>query len=324
MKQCLVGLVLSAGIVYAATIVVVRYAHRLGAVDRPAARRVHTEPIPNWGGLAIFLGSMMAILTLVVPARKQPLTEVPMDKALWAMILGGAVLYVTGAIDGIREIRAPYKLGLQIVAAMIAIGGGVRITTLGTVPGGYLALGPIWGPALTGIWIVGVTNAINLIDGLDGLAAGVCAIASGTLTLLALLQGQVQVAVIWAILCGACLGFLPHNFYPARIIMGDGGAYYLGFMMACVAVVGAFKTQAAIAIVIPVIALGIPIFDTTFAVARRLSTGQGAFKPDRKHIHHRLLDLGLTHRQVVIVLYAVSFALCAVSLLVYAVAEMSS
>jgi UDP-GlcNAc:undecaprenyl-phosphate GlcNAc-1-phosphate transferase len=302
MKQCAAGLVLAAGIVYAATILVVRYAHRLGAIDRPSARRVHTEPIPNWGGFAIFLGTMIALLTMV-----------RMDQGLWAMAAGATILYVVGAIDGLRPIPALGKLGVQIL-----------ITTVGTVPGGYLALGPIWGPALTGIWIVGVTNAINLIDGLDGLAAGVCAIASGTLTLLALMQGQGQVAVIWAILCGSCLGFLPHNFHPARVIMGDGGAYYLGFMMACVAVVGAFKTQAAIAIVIPVIALGIPIFDTTFAIARRLTGGQNAFKPDRKHIHHRLLDLGLSHRQVVIVLYALSFALCAVSLLVYAVAEMPS
>ena len=311
MRNVGLGIVLSGVIVYAVTIIVIRFAHRIGAVDQPSARRINVEPMPNWGGAAIFVGATAAILMLV-----------KMDRTLWAMLAGATVLFVTGAIDSIREIRASRKLILQIVAAAIAVIGGVRIGTIGTLPGQHFSLGPIWGPILTCFWIVGLTNAINLIDGLDGLAAGVCAIASGTLTILAVMLGQTQVAVIWAIVCGSCLGFLPHNFNPARIIMGDGGAYFLGFMMACVSVVGAFKTQAAIALVIPVIALGIPIFDTTFAVARRISSRQAAFTPDRKHIHHRLLDLGLTHRQVVFVFYGASLTMSVISLLVYLASEL--
>ncbi len=304
----LVGLIVALVLAAVLTPVVRAGAARIGLVDLPEQRRVHDKPVPTAGGLAIFVAFWLAVAA--AGGLGDPTTV--------GILIGSALLAALCLVDDIYHLSpAPRFLG-QIIVALIALQWGVRVEGL-TNPlalfGGtsYLALGASAGP-LTVLWIVFMTNAINWIDGLDGLAAGVCALCAGTLAVMALSMGMSQVGVLGAAAAGACLGFLPYNFNPARIFMGDTGAMFLGYLLACVSVTGAFKSTAALAVFVPMLVLGVPIYDALSTTIRRAVNGKPIYNADRTHLHHRLLARGFSQKQTVVLIYGLTAALCGAAL----------
>ena len=291
---------LAAALIALVTTPVVRsLAFKMRAVDVPKDnRRMHNHPIPRMGGLAIFLGFLFSVLIFV------PLTD-----ELRGMLLGAVVIVVLGVLDDIYALPAMPKFLVQIGAALIAVLQGNVITHLSNP--NLFSASPILNLGVLSIpfsvlWIVAITNAVNLIDGLDGLACGVSAISSMTLLVIALTVSEPQVALLMAALAGACLGFLPYNLNPAKIFMGDTGSTFLGYVLAVVSIQGLFKYATIISFAVPFLLMGLPIFDTCFAILRRVSHGQSPMAPDRGHIHHRLIDMGLSQKQAVAVLYVIS------------------
>ncbi len=273
---------------------------KYGAVDVPKdGRRMHDHPIPRMGGLAIFFGFLAAVLVFV-----------PLDTEKKGMLLGAVIIVVLGVLDDKYALPAKPKFLVQIVAALIAVMAGNRIEVLSNP--NIFSANEVWqlgwlSYPITVIWIVAITNAVNLIDGLDGLACGVSTISSATMLIIARqVSEQLDVEVMMAALVGACIGFLPYNFNPAKIFMGDTGSTFLGFIMATVSVNGMFKQYTIISFVVPFLMLGLPIFDVCFAVVRRVSHGQSPMQPDRGHVHHRLIDMGFSQKQAVGVLYVIS------------------
>ncbi len=284
---------------YMLTPKVKRFAEFIGAIDIPNERRINDHPIPRMGGLAIFIGFMSAMLLLLEFSAQSV-----------GMLLGAWIIVAVGALDDIVNLRAGRKLAGQCVAAFVAIRCGIIFNTVST-PGFTSAASFVetgwYSIPLTFLWIIGCTNAVNLIDGMDGLAAGVSAISSITLMIVAALVSEASgVVVVMAGLAGACLGFIPYNHNPAKIFMGDVGSQFLGFVLATSSVVGMFKMHTMVTFVIPLMALAVPLADTTFAFVRRIAKGQSPFHADRGHFHHRLLDMGLTQKQAVTVLYGIS------------------
>lgn len=288
---------------FGATPIVKAWAIKVGAIDVPKDnRRVHKVPTPRLGGLAIFFSFLATSIVLY-----------GFDRKFLGILLGAFIIVVTGYFDDIKPMSAKLKFMLQIVAAICVVSFGVRIDIV-TNPFfiidkiRWIKLGMLSYP-LTILWIVGVTNAINLIDGLDGLAAGVSSISAFTLFVVALNTNQPSIALLAVILAGATFGFLPYNFNPAKIFMGDTGALFLGYMLSVLSVMGVLKSAAALSILVPVFALGLPIFDTLFAMLRRVLNGRSMMEPDKGHLHHRLLDIGLSQKQAVLTLYSISGAL---------------
>ena len=276
-----------------------RIAHQIGAIDVPKdERRMHKEPIPRLGGIAVFFAFLVSVILLV-----------PIDLELQGILLGAVVIVVLGVIDDSVSLPAIVKLFVQIAAALIVVLHGVRIDVLSNVnvfsDNAYLSLG-VWSIPVTVIWIVAITNAVNLIDGLDGLSVGVCTIASLSLLMISAIVSEFTVVVIMAALAGACIGFLPYNINPAKIFVGDTGATFLGFILATMSVQGMFKTYAILSFAAPFLVLGLPIFDTVFAICRRILNGQSPMHADRGHIHHRLIDVGFNQKQTVLILYLIS------------------
>lgn len=291
--------VISALISFVTTPVVRILAFKIGAVDVPKdSRRMHKDPIPRIGGLAIFLGFLLSSLMFL------PLTE-----PFQGMLLGAILIVILGVFDDIYELPAKPKFCVQILAAVIAAMHGNVITILSnpnifsTEP--YWHLGILSIP-FTVLWIVAITNAVNLIDGLDGLACGVSTISSMTMLVIALTVSEGYVAILMGALVGACLGFLPYNLNPAKIFMGDTGSTFLGFVLAVTSIQGLFKLFAIVSFAVPFLILGLPIFDTCFAILRRLATGRSPMSADREHIHHRLIDMGFSQKQAVATLYVIS------------------
>jgi UDP-GlcNAc:undecaprenyl-phosphate GlcNAc-1-phosphate transferase len=303
-----------------------KLAIRKGAVDDPKIdnRRVHKEPIPRWGGLAIYAGIVVSLL-ITLPFAFPKGNGFPMY--LIGMLVVSSVLVVAGALDDLYQYKAKIQMGVLLAAGVgiqffaSDVAGQVQkvqILTLGmpfSPQGNYIALGLMAIP-LTAFYIFIVTKTMDTIDGIDGLAAGIAAISAGTLVLIAAYSGQPRVALIAAAIAGSALGFLRHNYNPAKIFMGTGGAYVLGFMLACLSIVGALKTAAAVSLLLPVLVFGVPIFDAFFVIVRRVASGQPITQADKRHLHHTLLGRGLTQRQTVWVLYAAAAALCAVALIV--------
>ena len=283
----------------AMTPIVKAFAQRVGAMDVPGeARRVHDHPIPRMGGLAIFLGFIISVVLFA-----------DVTKQVQGILIGAVIIVATGAVDDIISLRYWIKLLAQIAAAVVAVVHGVVIDILMN-PNIFsqnpsLILG-VLGVPITVIWIVGITNSVNLIDGLDGLACGVSTISSITMLVVAMMVSEGNVALILAALAGACIGFIPYNLNPAKIFMGDTGALLLGYVLATVSVLGMFKFYAIVTFVVPILALALPLFDTLFAIIRRLLRGQNPLTPDRGHLHHRLIDMGLSQKQAVAVLYSLS------------------
>ncbi len=297
--QQLFWLGLAAGVSFSSTPLVKALSVKVGAVDVPKdSRRMHNHPIPRMGGLAIFFGFVVAMLLFV-----------PLDRPKQGMLLGAVIIVVLGMLDDKYALPAKPKFLVQIIAALIAVMAGNRIEVLSNPnifsPNPYWELGVLSIP-VTVIWILAITNSVNFIDGLDGLACGVSTISAATMLVIALRVEEWNVAVMMAALVGACLGFLAYNFNPAKIFMGDTGSTFLGFIMATMSVEGMFKQYTIISFVVPFLMLGLPIFDVCFAVVRRVSHGQSPMKPDRGHVHHRLIDMGFSQKQAVGVLYVIS------------------
>jgi len=287
------------------------FAPEIGALDKPAERKIHSSIIPRNGGWAIYIGFLVAVLFGLLIGGATGVIIHP--KPILGILLGGSVVLIVGLLDDIYRLRPLIKLTFQIIGAIVAISFGVTITFVSNPLNGLLPLGLI-GLPLTVIWIVGMTNAVNLIDGLDGLAAGVTAISAATLFFVALRTHQLGAALMMLALAGAALGFLRYNFFPASIFLGDAGSYFLGFVLAASSIIGVFKTTLVVALVVPVIILGVPIFDTTFAILRRIREKKSPFAADDKHIHHLLLRAGLNQREAVMSIYIVCFILSVIAL----------
>jgi len=287
---------------FASTPLVKKWAFKLKAVDIPKdGRRMHKHPIPRLGGMAIIFGFIVAVLCFY--GR--------LDRRIIAILAGAGIISVMGVVDDIKTLDAKPKFLIQIIAALVVIiGGDLRIDVL-TNPN-FFAENPYWvlpewlSVIFTIIWIVFITNAVNFIDGLDGLAAGVSAIMSVSLVFIAVKVGEYPVAIIGTSLMGACFGFLPYNFNPAKIFMGDTGSTFLGFMLATLSIQGVFKSYAIISFAVPLLILGLPLFDAIFAMIRRVMKGQSPMQADRGHLHHRLIDMGFSQKQTVFILYAIS------------------
>ena len=291
--EVLWGFVLALAVVLLLTPGVGRFARILGVVDEPGdTRRLHVRPVPRLGGIALLLG-------VFVPA----LAFLPLDGPYRGILLGAAVATTVGAIDDFRGLPWWGKLAGQLAAGGIAIGFGVNVDRF-TFPGFGSQELPDWfsGPA-TLVWIVAIMNMVNFLDGMDGLAAGICAIAGSTFAVIGLSLGSADAALLAAIVAGACFGFLHHNFYPARIFMGDSGALLLGFLLATLAVEGLVKTAALATLVLPLIVLAIPIIDTSFVFAKRMKYGQPLYEADRTHLHHRFLNIGFSQARAVTYMY---------------------
>ena len=278
-----------------------KIAFRVGAIDYPKERGVHTKPIPRMGGIAIVLGFMFTLL-LVTPFM--PLLNL---KQFLGVTAGAAIIFILGFFDDIHNLSAKFKLVFQIIAALLVTSSGIKIQFVSWpfLDHSLISLQALTTP-LTVIWIVGVTNAVNLIDGLDGLAAGVSSIASICLMALSIHSGYPLALILTATLAGSCLGFLPYNFNPATIFMGDTGSTFLGFILAVISVLGLLKTYTFATIFIAVLVLGLPIFDTTFAILRRFLNGKPIMEADKGHLHHRLMDKGYSQKQTVVTLYGIS------------------
>lgn len=276
-----------------------RFAEKVGAIDVPNDdRRVHDHPIPRMGGLAIFLGFVLSLLFFV-----------PMSTKVAGLLIGTVIIAIMGAVDDIVNLNPWVKLAGQLLAALVAIKCGLVFDAISnpnvfseetTIQIGFLSV------PLTILWIVGCTNAVNLIDGLDGLAVGVSAISSTTMLVVSLFVSEPVVSIILAALTGACLGFMPYNLNPAKIFMGDVGSQMLGFVLSTASIMGLFKLHAIITFFVPLLALALPLADTIFAFFRRIFHGQSPFHADKGHFHHRLLAMGLSQKQAVAVLYSVS------------------
>ena len=279
------------------------FAHKVGAIDVPKdARRMHKKPIPRLGGLAIYGGFLCSILIFG-----------QLDETMLCVLLGAAIIVALGIIDDVLALGAKLKYVVQIVGAAIPvcigdlqIGLFTNLNPLSDTP--FVHLGILAVP-VTIIWIVGITNAVNLIDGLDGLAVGVSSIAAITMLAVALLTGNMPIAITMAALAGACIGFMPYNLNPAKIFMGDTGSTVLGYMLATVSIMGLFKFYAVISFAVPFLILGLPIFDTANAIIRRVAAGRSPMSPDRGHVHHKLIDMGFNQKQAVAILYAISATL---------------
>ncbi|MBF8437402.1 undecaprenyl/decaprenyl-phosphate alpha-N-acetylglucosaminyl 1-phosphate transferase [Halanaerobiaceae bacterium Z-7014] len=300
-KVFLIGLIIT----YISTPLIRRFAIKLEAVDKPDKRRVNKRPVPNLGGIAIYLGFTAAVLFGSEPAADRT-----------GIIFGGSLIMLIGVIDDIYELRPSVKLFGQLLAAVVLVLSGISIEFISNPFADSMIYLGVFAIPVTIIWIVGVTNTVNLIDGLDGLAAGVSIIAAATLFIVSLQEGQFITAVLTAALAGSALGFLRFNFYPARIFMGDGGAMMIGFILASVSIIGALKSAAAMTLFVPVLALGIPIFDTAFAIIRRVYYKKPIARADHGHLHHRLLALGWNHKQSVLIVYIMSTVLGAVAIVV--------
>lgn len=294
MPDYILAFLIALVVAYALTPSIISLAKKVGAMDAPDERKVHISPIPRMGGLAIYVAFMVAVFFTV-----------DLTNEIIGLLIGGTVILVVGIVDDLKNLPAKVKLAGQIIAAAVLVAFDIRIDWVSDPFGDMIYLEYLAIP-VTLFWIVGLTNTVNLIDGLDGLAAGVSMIACITILLVALQQNYILVAVLMAALAGGSFGFLQYNFNPAKIFMGDTGSMFLGYILAGVSIIGAVKSAATIALIVPIFALGLPILDTAFAIVRRYMSGKPIFKPDRGHLHHRLLDLGFTQKQAVLLMYVIS------------------
>ncbi|CAM2755104.1 MraY family glycosyltransferase [Hathewaya histolytica] len=317
MKEALMLAVLSTIASLIITPMVRKLAIKINAVDIPKdIRRVHKKPIPLLGGVAIFISFIIGII----------FQEEMLNLQETGIILGGTLIIIGGVIDDIKELKPIYKLGFQLSATLVLIFCGLNIkyiTNPFTSTELFLNIGNFSIP-LTILWIIGVTNAFNLIDGLDGLSAGIGFIASVTLFIIAILNHRYETAIMTAILGGALLGFIPYNFNPASIFMGDAGAQLIGFLLAAISIKGAIKSAAAFSLAVPILAFGLPIYDTLFAMIRRKINGKPIMQADKGHLHHRLLNMGLTQKQAVLIMYLISCILGGVSIIAMQISSQRS
>ncbi|ASJ56123.1 undecaprenyl-phosphate alpha-N-acetylglucosaminyl 1-phosphate transferase [Brevibacillus formosus] len=301
MSTLILGFLTSLIISFIATPYVKNLAVKVGAVDAPNQRKVHTRIMPRMGGLAIYIGYLVAFFLFV------PHTSI---SEMLGIFIGSTIVMVVGMLDDKYQLSPKWKLLGQLVAtAIVVIPFGLKIGVVNLPYSGSIDFSSGWlfwlAIPITMFWIVGVTNAVNLIDGLDGLSAGVSAIAAGTMGVMALLMDDYKVATYCFVLLGAILGFLYFNFHPARLFMGDTGSLFLGFNLAALSIMG-FKEALFVSFIIPIVVLGVPLWDTFFAIVRRIVNKKPISSPDKGHLHHCLLNMGLSHRSTVLTIYSIS------------------
>ncbi len=301
-------------------------ARRVGAVDYPGGRRINRRPLPRLGGVAIALGILAAsLVTLPMPGDvavvRQPkhlVLAVPygaVPREFWGILLGGLAMALVGLYDDLRQVSGRTKFPLVYLCAAVPVLFGLTTPFVTNPLSGQLVSLGVWGQLFTAAWVGSAAIAMNSIDGVDGLAAGIAAIVAATFFLAGTLRGAgLPTLVLCAAVVGSAVGFLRYNFNPARVIMGDSGALLLGYLLGALSVAGLFKTLTALSLAVPLLAMGVPIFDTAFAILRRLRRRVSVFQPDRGHVHHRLLDRGLSQRQAVLLLYGTTALLGALSL----------
>lgn len=289
----LVAFVVAAAVTPAA----IKIAPKIGAMDIPKdERRMHKKPMPRFGGIAIYLGIMVA---LVIFALK--------DKGVTSVMTGCTLIYMLGLIDDLKDLKPLVKLCGQIVCATVVYIMGVRIEFITNYFGpGNMAFGDVACFIITVLWLIAITNAVNLIDGLDGLAAGIAAISALCIGYVAYIHGQYVPTLAMMAIAGAALGFLPYNFNPAKIFMGDSGSELLGFSIAAVSILGTVKSATIVVVIIPALVLGLPIFDTVMAILRRLAKHQSIGTADKDHLHHRIMKAGFGQKRAVMILYCIS------------------
>jgi len=297
MSQVILPVVIAFLVAFIATPIVIKLARKWGAMDAPCDRKVHTSSMPRMGGLAIYAGFLVAVLATQT-----------INTQLIGVLIGCTMIILLGIADDIKGLSPKVKLAGQTLAALVVVLFGVQISFITNPFADVLFLNALVIP-LTVLWIVGVTNAVNLIDGLDGLAAGTSGIAAVIIGIVAFMEGHIAVAILAMVLAGSVFGFLPFNFNPAKVFMGDTGSMFLGFTLSVLAVIGLTKGATVISVFIPIVILGIPIFDTLYAIVRRFLNGVPIFQADKGHLHHQLLDMGLTHKQTVLVIYAINICL---------------
>lgn len=303
---------------FMATPYTIKIAHKIGAVDVPKdKRRMHKRAMPKFGGPAVILGFIVSMIYLIIimtiEGSLDLFTEQEYGKKLLGVLLGIVVITITGIFDDTKTLKPWQKLIGQVIAATVVVMFGTKIEHL-NIPFLYrIGLSEAFSTILTVVWIVGVTNAINLIDGLDGLSSGISLISCISLLIIFLMNGSPMIAtIIVTAVSGALVGFLPYNFSPAKTFIGDTGSNFLGFMLAVVSILGVAKTYTMAVIVLPVIVLGLPIFDVMFAIIRRIAKGKSikaVFKPDKGHLHHKLVEKGFSQKQAVLILYGLSASL---------------
>jgi len=315
--------VIAAGATAACVLPARSLAIKVGYVDTPDERKMHDRTTPYGGGAAMFLGVCVSLGVAALVPDLRPLFQG--NSEVFGVLLAAAAIFIVGLIDDFRSMSAPAKVAGQVLAASILYFAGVTMYQLKLPFAGFVVLSPGVIPLITALWVVALTNAINLIDGLDGLAAGLVAIGAGTLAVygiqlerLGLLPVQNIGPLVAVVACGVCLGFLPFNFHPAKIFMGDAGALLLGLLMSASTMVIGGRTAPASGVTffffapifIPFFILGVPLVDAAFAFIRRTARGQGFHAPDKDHVHHRLLRLGHGHRRTVVILWAWTALLC--------------
>ncbi|OLP19801.1 undecaprenyl-phosphate alpha-N-acetylglucosaminyl 1-phosphate transferase [Leptolyngbya sp. 'hensonii'] len=301
----LAAFVIAALVVLATTPAIERLGHKVGCVDLPGERKVHKRPMVRMGGVAIFAGTLVALLLVwwtggfgILPADK--------SDEVWGVTVCGLAFFLIGLADDLFSLSAFFRLFMQIIVACVAWQMGVQIEFL-TIPA--VGLVPLPDPVslpITVLWLVGIANAINMIDGLDGLAAGVSGIAAVVMMITSLFMHQPAAALIAACLAGASIGFLRYNFNPAQIFMGDGGAYFMGFTLAGIGIIGLVKSVTTAAVLLPYLILAVPILDISAVVLDRLRRGKSPFTADKRHLHHRLLQAGLSQRLIVLFIYSLA------------------
>lgn len=299
------------------TPIVIKFSIKYNIVDIPKdSRRIHSKPMPRIGGLGIIISMVLGFLIYFIITKD--ISSIALGKKFIGFAIGGFFIFLMGFIDDVFTLRARYKFWFQLAAAIAVYSFGIRVSGFKipflidqTIPlVGWLDF------LLTTLWVICITNALNLIDGLDGLSAGIASIAGISLLIIFVAtSASLEAIIITAVLVGAILGFLPYNFNPAKTFMGDVGSNFLGFTLSVVSMLGFAKGYTIIAILAPILALGIPIFDTLFAMVRRILKGQPPLKPDGAHIHHRLIKMGFTQRQAVLLLYTISTILCMIAVL---------
>ncbi len=343
----LAGFIVACVASFTATPFSIWLAKRWNVLDQPDPRKVHKVAIPRWGGAGIYFGILIALFGLYVgfPHFRELLSYrhsiyaqglmigvVSLNKQLAGILVGFTFVVILGMIDDKRGVPAIPKLLTQIIASLVALNYGVQISGL-RLPfiNSYVQFPILISQVITVFWIIGFMNAVNLADGLDGLAAGLAAIASATFLAVAIIQGSTETAfvskqlklagVLSAVLCGGCLGFLPYNFAPAKVFMGDGGALGIGFLLGAITVIGTLKTTAVLSIMIPVIVVALPVIDVTLAIVRRFQRKTRITDPDKEHLHHRLLNLGWTAREVVLLVYVLTLILSVAAIFLAIVKE---
>ncbi len=306
--QSVIAFLIASLVAYLLTPLVERVAHQEGVIREPRARDIHTRPTPLWGGIAIYLAVLLGTLGVL---------SISITQDLIAILVGATIVALIGVLDDCLDLSAGIQTLAILLGALITALLGVQIEFISRPFGsGEIPLGA-WGLPLTLLWMFFITKAVDTLDGLDGLAAGVSAIASATLALMALGTKRPDLAVLCASTSGACIGFLRYNFNPARIFMGTVGAQFLGFVLAGTAVAGLFKVATTVALFLPVMVLGVPVFDALYVTVKRLLRGQPIYKADKGHVHHMLVRRGFTQKQTVLLLYAISLLLSLLALQVF-------